>query len=141
MFTSATSGVAQETCRDEGHTSYSVASASNAAETARLQGVDLWAEAAPRLAAAFEFNAHLLLPGVVSPSDLCSGRKVIVEQIPTFEVAYNALANRLALALPSVLLHLEDTVRTSADPVDYHMVVFESLTHGGSPPPRGGAPL
>ena len=136
-FASATSGVAQETCRDEGHTTYSVAATSNAAETALLQGVDLWAEAQERLSVAFEYNAHLLLPGVASPHDLCSGRAVDVAsgaRMPSYEVALNALHNRLGLAMPNVLQHVLTSVRTSAAPVDVHMIVFETLTHGAAAP-------
>ena len=141
VFSAATSGVAQETCRDEGHTTYALASTSNAAETALIaRGIDLWSENAERLSVAFEFNAHLLLPGVVSPKDLCSGRKVNLAQLPSYEVAYNALANRLHLPLPSVLSHITDNVRTSANPVDAHMIVYETLTHGGSPPTTPAPP-
>src|SRR6185295_17401909 len=37
-------GLAQETCRDFGHTFYGLAAMVNAAETARQQGVDLYGE-------------------------------------------------------------------------------------------------
>ena len=137
VFDQNTSGVAQETCRDEGHTSYAVASTSNAAETALLQGVDLWGPAADRLAGALDFNARLLLPGVQSPHDLCSGRAVDVAsgvKMPTYEVAYNRLHNALKRPLPNVLAHLQTSVRSSTNAgVDEHMCVFETLTHGGSP--------
>jgi hypothetical protein len=39
-------GLAQETCRDFGHTQYGLAAMINAAETARQQGVDLYGEVA-----------------------------------------------------------------------------------------------
>ena len=135
VFDSATSGVAQETCRDEGHTSFSVAASTNAAETALLQGVDLYGEASAdlRLATAFEFNAHLLLPGVKSPSDLCGGRAVDVASgivLPTYEVAHARLAQR-GFAMPNALQHIQLSVRTEADPVNTHMAIYETLTHGG----------
>ena len=62
MFDSHTTGIAQETCRDLGHTSYGVAATFSTAETALLQGVDLvtGGEVA-RLADGLEFNANLLL--------------------------------------------------------------------------------
>lgn len=138
VFSAATSGVAQETCRDEGHTTYSVASASNAAETALLQGVDLWGEQAERLATAFEFNARLLLPGTPSPSDLCSGRAVDARaEYPSYEVALAALGGRRGMALPNVLKHIQTSVRTNPNPVDPHMIIYETLTHGGVPPQAG----
>ena len=138
IFSAATSGVAQETCRDEVHTTYAVASASNAAETALLQGVDLWSEQAERLATSFEFNAALLLPGAPSPKDLCSGRAVDAHaQLPSYQVALAALGGRRGMALPNVLKHVLDSVRTNPDPVDAHMIVYETLTHGGVPAPPG----
>ncbi len=42
VFDAATNGVAQETCRDLGHTSYGIAATFNAGETARLQVVVGW---------------------------------------------------------------------------------------------------
>ena len=142
VFDQNTSGVAQETCRDEGHTSYAVASTSNAAETALLQGLDVWSPAAERLATAFEFQATLLLPGATSPPTLCSGRAVDVgvgAKMPTYEVAYNRLHNALGRDLPNVLLHLSGSVRAPSNSgVDEHMMVFETLTHGGSAAKRDG---
>ena len=135
VFSPATSGVAQETCRDEGHTTYGVASASNAAETALLQGVDLWTPAAQRLAGALELNAALLLPGAASPPDLCSGRAVDVASgrvMPSYEVAYNRLHNAMGLALPRVEAHLAG-LRALPNTIDAHMCVCETLTHGGLP--------
>lgn len=42
VFNSKVDGVSAETCRDFGHTQFAVASTFNAAETARIQGVDLY---------------------------------------------------------------------------------------------------
>jgi hypothetical protein len=134
-FSPATSGVAQETCRDEGHTTYGIASASNAAETALLQGLDLWKPAAQRLAGALELNAALLLPGAASPPDLCSGRQVDVtsgRSMPSYEVAYNRLHNAMGLQLPNVLAHLQG-LREQSNTIDAHMCVCETLTFGGAP--------
>ena len=143
VFNASTSGVAQETCRDEGHTSYSVAATSNAAETALLQGLDVWSPAAERLATAFEFQATLLLPGATSPPTLCSGRAVDVgvgAKMPTNEVAYNRLHNALGRDLPNVLSHISGSVRAPSNSgVDEHMMVFETLTHGGSAGMRAAA--
>lgn len=140
VFNASTSGVAQETCRDEGHTTYAIAATVNAAETAILQGEDPWsrADADARYAGAVEFNALLLLPGAVSPATLCSGRPVDVAsgvRMPSYEVAHARLAQR-GLPTPSALEHILDSVRSNPDPVDPHMCVYETLTHGG-----GVAPL
>lgn len=41
-FNANTNGIAQETCRDFGHTQYGIASTLNAAATAVIQGVDIF---------------------------------------------------------------------------------------------------
>jgi len=55
--TTLVDGLAQETCRDFGHTAMGFNAAFHAAETARIQGVDLWGEQKTRLAAGLEFHA------------------------------------------------------------------------------------
>jgi hypothetical protein len=56
VFNSSVNGVCQETCRDFGHMSYGLASTFNVAETALLQGIDLYTPNADRLVAALEFH-------------------------------------------------------------------------------------
>jgi len=46
-------------------------------------------------------------------------------------VGYNALANRLGLAMPETLAHLERDVRTLPLPTNGWMMEWETLTHGG----------
>src|SRR5207247_7820930 len=65
-------GVAQETCRDFGHTAMGFNAAFHAAATARIQGVDLWSEQKTRLAAGLEFHAGYEL-GAPVPAWLCGG--------------------------------------------------------------------
>jgi hypothetical protein len=72
---------------------------------------------------------------VKSPPDLCGGRPVSVAEYPSFEVALAALGGRRRVSLPNVLAHVLASVRTNANPVDSHMMVYETLTHGGVPPP------
>lgn len=68
-----TSGIAQETCRDFAHTSYGIASISHVAETARLQGNDLWqTSVGTRVQMALGFHAPYLL-GTKIPSWICGG--------------------------------------------------------------------
>jgi hypothetical protein len=139
VFNASTSGICQETCRDLGHMQFGLSSAINAAETAWVQGVDLYAEQADRLAAALEFHAYYLLGNPV-PSYLCNGTGLKVSQAPTFEIAHTALAIRGAgngtalFSLPYTLAHLMTQVRTMADPSMMFMMIYETLTHGGVPP-------
>src|SRR3954468_6760504 len=48
-------GQAQETCRDLGHTGWGLSAAVHVAETARIQGLDLYGEAQTRLTRSMEF--------------------------------------------------------------------------------------
>src|SRR5579859_1065930 len=136
-FNSSVDGIAQETCRDFGHTEYSIAAATHAAETAHIQGGTLFESEAPRLMATLEFHTRYLL-GAPVPSTVCGGSVNLV-RYPTFEVGYNEFHNRLQNSLPNTLSWLEQNVRTQSVPVDWHMMVFETLTHGAdagvTPPP------
>src|SRR5436190_2541890 len=60
-------GLAQETCRDFGHTFYGLAAMINTAETARQQGIDLYGEEAKRITTAMEFHAAFVLGKPVPP--------------------------------------------------------------------------
>lgn len=131
VFNASVTGICQETCRDLSHTQMGLASAINAAETAYVQGVDLYAQGLERLRATLEFHSKLLLPGAVVPEMVCSGN-VTMGQLPTFEIAYNDLHNRRNITLPLTLQHLVTTVRTNPNPINHFMVIYETLTHGGS---------
>ena len=66
-------GVAQETCRDLGHTGYGISSISHIAETSRIQGTDLYtSDVGTRLQHGLEFNAKYELDGPISW--LCGGQ-------------------------------------------------------------------
>jgi hypothetical protein len=117
-------GVCQETCRDLGHTQYGLAAMINAAETARIQGVDLYSEQSKRIAAGLEFAAQFL-DGTAVPSWLCGGHLTAVTPDPMWEVAYNAIANRLGMSLPNTQKLIAQIRPTG---VDHHMD-WESLTH------------
>lgn len=68
-----TSGITQETCRDFTHTSYGISSISHVAESARIQGNDLWATAlGTRIRAALELHCPFET-GTQIPMWLCNG--------------------------------------------------------------------
>ena len=119
-----TDGLAQETCRDLGHTQYGLAAIVNAAETARIQGVDLYASEAKRITAGLEFHAKLL-NGAPVPSTLCGGTLNAVTPDPMWEIALNEFATRLGMTLPETQ-HVVTRIRPSG--VDHHMQ-WETLTH------------
>jgi hypothetical protein len=119
-------GVSQETCRDLHHAQYGLAGIINAAETAYLQGVDLYAEEATRLRAGLELHARLL-NGEPVPPYLCGGSLNRSSPDPMWEIALNHFVNRRG----EQLLQSERLARAiRPTDVDHHMC-WETLTHAG----------
>lgn len=119
-------GLAQETCRDLGHTQLGFSGIINAAETARLQGVDLYGAERERLEAMLEFHAKLL-NGAPIPSDLCGGALNSLKPEPMWEIALNHFVTRLGDALPETQKLVQSIRPTSTT----HHMDWETLTHAG----------
>jgi hypothetical protein len=117
-------GLAQETCRDLGHTQMGFSGIINAAETARVQGVDLYGAERERLEAMLEFHAKLL-NGAPIPSDLCGGALNSLKPEPMWEIALNHFHTRLGDALPETQ-KLVQSIRPTATT---HHMDWETLTH------------
>jgi hypothetical protein len=92
-----------------------------------------------RLTSALEFNSYYLLNNPV-PSTLCddasayqsvANNTIDLVEYPTNEIGYNEFHNRLGLNLPYTLQYLNQTIRQMANPTEYHIMVYETLTHGG----------
>lgn len=135
VFDSRVDGISQETCRDFGHAQYGISGALDAAETAHIQGVDLYndstSNALNRLTSALEFNAkYLLANSNTVPSYVCNGT-VSLQVYPTDEIGYNEYHNRLGLDLPLTLQYLNTVIRQLPNPTEYHIMVYETLSHGG----------
>lgn len=114
-------GLLQETCRDSGHANLALSAMVNAAETARQQGLDLYAEQGQRIVAALEFQAQFLAPNRAPvPPHLAFNKH------PTWEIAYNHFHHRLGQSLPKLAAVLPTNRPTG---VNHHMV-WETLTHG-----------
>ena len=114
-------GLLQETARDSHHPWYAFASMTNAAETARNQGLDLYAEEGQRMIAALEFQAQFLSPNNVPvPPNLQFARQ------PTWEIAFNHFHHRLGLNLPRMAAVIPTNRPTDAN----HHMLWETLTHG-----------
>ena len=117
-------GLAQETCRDFGHTFYGLAATINTAETARQQGIDLYGEEAKRITTAMEFHAALVLGKPLPP--WLGGGQLKISAGTTWEIAYNHYHNRLGMELPQTEKVIQSRARpTGAD----HHIVWETLTH------------
>lgn len=115
-------GVLQETMRDPHHANMAFASLVNAAETALLQGLDLYAEQGKRVAAAMEFQAQFL-----APNNTPAPANVEFSLQPTWEIAYNHFHARLGLELPKMARVIPTNRPTKAD---LNHMVWETLTHG-----------
>jgi hypothetical protein len=115
-------GLLQETCRDSGHANMALAAMVNAAETARQQGVDLYAEQGARIMAALEYQAQFL-----PPNNAPVPENLEFNKHPTWEIAYNHFHNRLGHRLPKIAAVLPTNRPTK---VNHHMV-WETLTHAG----------
>ncbi len=129
-------GLAQETCKDQpgdgtggmGHEQYGTAALINAAETARIQGVDLFSEQKERLITTLEFHAKYLnnRGSVKQPTGLCAAGINDLTHDAMWEIAYNAYGNVLGQALPETQKLVMANRPTGLD----HHMVWETLTHG-----------
>jgi hypothetical protein len=134
VFNSTVDGICQETCRDFGHTAYGVAGSTHAAETAYIQGDNLYQTQMDRLKAALEFHTEYQLAGSEKvPDYICNGT-IKLGMGPTFVIGYNQLHNRLGMELPNTEKWIATVVDVEKDPVDNHLMVFETLTHGLNAP-------
>jgi hypothetical protein len=121
-------GFGQETCRDVTdmhHQEWGYSGLVAAAETAYIQGVDLYGEEQSRIVAAYEFAAYYL-NGATVPSWLCPGSGLKVSAMgDNYEIGYNHYANRLGIPMPNTVALLAKIRPTGAN----HGIVFETLTH------------
>ncbi|WP_311315003.1 alginate lyase family protein [Streptomyces naphthomycinicus] len=122
-------GLTQETCRDFTHTGYGVSAISHIAETSRIQGQDLYGtDVGERLRQALGFQAKYEL-GTAVPSWLCGGT-VNRGLGPVTEVGYNALHNRLGVAMTNTQTLTEQNRPAGSNNL---FVAWETLTHGDNP--------
>jgi hypothetical protein len=115
-------GLLQESMRDPHHANMGFSSMVNAAETARQQGLDLYAEQGARIMAAMEYQAQFL-----PPNSLPAPEYLEFSQQPTWEIAFNHFHNRLGRDLPLMAKVLPGYRPTGAD---LNHMVWETLTHG-----------
>lgn len=126
-------GIAEETCRDLSHIQYGFAALVNAAETALIQGVNLYGEQKARIVAGLALNAGYWLAGSSLPppcagADAANFKSNYIAR-PTWIVAYNEFADRLKMPLPNVKSVIAQNTSPTAD--DTHHIQWEALTHAG----------
>ncbi|MGR4879765.1 alginate lyase family protein [Streptomyces sp. LARHCF249] len=121
-------GLAQETCRDFGHTGMGIAATMHVAETSRIQGRDLYPQFKDRFRHALGFHARYEL-GEAVPSWLCGGS--LAKGIgPATEVGYNALHTRLGITMENTR-RLTEGRRPAG--TENHFEAWETLTHAENP--------
>ncbi|MEU6648480.1 alginate lyase family protein [Streptomyces sp. NPDC046900] len=122
-------GLTQETCRDFTHTGYGISAISHVAETSRIQGQDLYGtDVGERLRQALGFQSRYQL-GAAVPSWLCGG-SLTLGLGPVTEVGYNALHNRLGIAMTNTQALTERNRPAGSNNL---FVAWETLTHGDNP--------
>jgi hypothetical protein len=136
--TARTNGIIAETCRDFGHTEFTLESLAQTAETAWIQGVDLYAEGSNRMIAGNEFLARWLNwkppagNGMVqvhdAPSWLCGG-SLKLQDLPSWEIVFNHYANRMGRSMPET----QATVLRNRSKSSYTnlQLSWSKLTHAG----------
>lgn len=129
-----TSGHAQETCRDLFHTGMGFASMINSAETAYIQGVNLYQDERTRIMAGFESLSAILVNNAY-PAGLCNGQTLPAPQAaPTFEIAYNHYANRKGFAMPLTSQVVAAFQAAGGTGTSRQMMAWETLTHAQTGP-------
>lgn len=123
-------GHAQETCRDLEHTAYGLAALINVAETARIQGVDLYGSGKERLMAAMEYHARLKNRSSV-PDGVCGGT-LKGDLTGTMEVGYNHYVGREGNELPETSAWLNARRPMKG----YFHYLWETMTHAQTAPSR-----
>ncbi len=144
-------GLERETCRDLGHTFMGLGAMANSAETARIQGTDLYGdpEYKDRFLAGWELNADYVnqMLDQMAATGMTATQLTATTWAPSrnwvcpdfkdgggsaflgSELTYNHFANRLGIAMPNTKLLLE---RKRPQPGGNHLF-FETLTHYGAP--------
>jgi len=122
LTTEFVDGLLQETARDSQHANMAFSGMVDASETARQQGIDLYAEVGARMMASMEFQAQFL-----PPNNAKAPENLEFNLHPTWEIAYNHFHNRLGKDLPRMVAVIRGNRPTG---VNHHMN-WETLTHAG----------
>lgn len=138
--TSYISGLEGETCRDPAHMSMGFGPMVNVAETARLQGLDLYnfSDFKTRISTGIELNTGYIktfMDGKTPSNWVCPNAMTPATTYgwqDTFEIAYNEFANRLGIPMPNTNALLTTYSRSSTYKA-YHNSEFEALTSYDTP--------
>lgn len=138
------SGLTQETCRDLAHTAYGLAALFNIAETAFIQGVDLYEEFSDRFMHALEYHSFLennriaIQNGENKDFWVCSKFDAATNTMRasydpfknsmkgTFEIAYNHYTGQKKKILPETKKFIEKHRLA----IGHFHYLWETFTHG-----------
>jgi hypothetical protein len=122
-------GLSQETCRDMGHVEYGFAAMINAAETARIQGVDLYGEEQDRIRHGLGLHAAILNGqnyGYLCPDGYIKDANPDSDNHGMWEIGFNHYSTTLGYAMTQTEALTLSIRPTGAS----HHMVWETLTHG-----------
>ncbi len=137
-------GMSQETCRDFGHVALGFAGMINAAETAYIQGVDLYKEEKKRIMAGVEFHTKYLklnyngsnrgykefnIENGLCRNNISAGDNYVQighTSSKSYEVVYNHYVNRMGMSLPNT----HDYIYSKRPTGERTVTTWETLTHG-----------
>ncbi len=130
---SLANGTCQETCRDFDHWQLGMDAMANGAETARIQGNNLFQGQAARITASMEYAAGFLRTGSTSGSGWPCGGTVSMPNGVTqgWEIMYKEYNGREGYNLPNTW-----AIISSHRPMNYdgtEIEAWETLTHAGVP--------
>ncbi|HHQ4780915.1 TPA: alginate lyase family protein [Aeromonas veronii] len=121
-------GHAQETCRDLEHLAYGVAGFVNTAQTAYVQGVDLYSQEKERFISVMEFNAALDMAGNRDLLNECGMNVPVLGGLKgTMHIAYNHISKINGVYLPNTEKWLFEN--GSQRPQGFFHYLWEELTH------------
>lgn len=122
-------GMTQETCRDFVHTGYSIASMSHIAETALMQGADLYPQVGERIRQALGWQSTQEVRAAPEPADLCGNGPLKRGLGPVTETGFNALHTRQGVAMTNTQALTE---RSRPAGTNYLFVAWETLTNANN---------
>lgn len=122
-------GLSQETCRDFGHTGYGIASICHIAETARIQGDDVYPDLRERLRHGLGLHARYA-NGAAPIEDLTGNPNTDIRLGPVTEIGYNALHYRLGVPMDQTGIYTEQHRPQGHNEL---FVAWETLTHAENP--------
>ncbi|MFF3907878.1 alginate lyase family protein [Streptomyces sp. NPDC001848] len=128
-------GLTQETCRDFTHTGYGISAISHIAETALIQGQDLYPQVGERLRQALGFQTTYE-NGAAAPSWLCNGT-LNLGLGPITEPGFNAMHNRYGYAMANTQSYTESHRPQGTNNL---FVAWETLTNADNPYVASGTP-